>query len=168
MEDCLTGKKIFFILYYMDDVICVSPKREDITLYLAQKKTWKLCNLFRVERCRKNMMGLYEDFRLHEHRTGYLFTPEELSQLDYEKERYEKMFVDTIELLKTLAEITEDEKEQKRLKKALKIVEKYKGTFVGKEAEKRIAESIATTHIENIYEERELYRLFYAQCHKNE
>jgi len=167
MEDCLTGKKVFFILYYKDDVICVSPKRKDITLYLAQKKTWKFCNLFRVERCRKNMMGLYEDFRLCEHRTGYLFTPEELQQLDYEKERYERMFVDTIECLKTLAEISEDEKEQKRLKKALKIVEKYKGTFVGEEAERRIAESIATTRIEAIYEERELYRLFYAQCAKD-
>lgn len=168
MDDCIPEKKAGYVLYYNDEVICASYKRDLITLYLAQKENWNFHKSFRVERCRKNQMGLYEDFRLHEHQTGYLFTPDELSQFEYEKERYEKMFVETVECLKTLAELTEDAKEEKRLKKALKIVEKYKDTFVGKKAEKRIAEAIAITSIEGISEERELYRLYHSQCDKDD
>lgn len=164
VKGCEIMKKYFFILKCHDEIICVSLKRKQIVYYLAQKENWKFHNLFTVERCRKKTLGLYEDFLLQEHWTGYLFTPEELNQFEYEKERYQEMYVDTVECLKTISAVSKDEKEIKRLNKALKIVEKYKDFFIGRKAEKRIAESIATTKVEDICQERELYRLFYEKC----
>ena len=145
--------KIYFALYYSDELICASDKLSDITYYLHQKSTIFSDENYKIKRFYK-IFDIPDEYLLI-HYEGYLITKlEYIKDVEFKMKQKEKYF-NTLEILKYLSDYSDDQKEIKKINKVIDIVKSYEHLFNSLDIK-----DMAKISVKDLSDQYELDKLF--------
>lgn len=159
-----------YVLYYAGEPVCASKNKDLIVLYLFQKGMMSyeiMRRYYEIKRVPKNeIFNLFDEYYLQEDlETGFVIVPEDREALNRRFELQKDNYKETLYGLEAFKDLLKKKKDKKKLEDAIEILKKRKDILAGSIARANMLADILKVPVENIIEERELFRQFYQKVH---
>lgn len=151
-----------YLLKYGDTPVAASNKRLVLLVYVVQKRINRLDeNGLSITRIEEGMMNTrYSDYILEHHETGYVATAKDVMAYDIRKEEDEMKYTDLLNGLKEACNELDDEKDIKKLEKAIKVLKDNAKKFVGKKHNISLMRDIVSISFADIVLEAEMFGFY--------
>jgi len=148
-------------LSYGHRTVAVSRHKDLILAYLAQKNYYYIrCSPVKITRMPADEMStVYSDMELYwEH--GYALTPYDSYAISSQMEEDKLIYSNAIDDLKEILYHLPDEKDKKKIEKAIKVIKDNKELFKGAKHKMRIMHDVLLLDMENIVQEMTMMGMY--------
>jgi hypothetical protein len=141
--------------------VAVSKRKDLILAYLAQKDYYYIrCSPVEISRIPMDEIRIvYSDMELYWHH-GFALTPYDSYAISSQMEEDKLIYSNAIDDLKEILYHLPDEKDKKKIEKAIKVIKDNKELFKGAKHKMRIMHDVLLLDMENIVQEMAMMGMY--------